>query len=319
MLPTADLGSATQGVWSRRQALEVVSSATIQSLVRSGTWQHVLTGVYADGGYALSPLQLAFAAVLASGGGDGPSRAVAGLRSAARAWGLPLIDDHDPATGRLEHLEQDVLVWRRLDKKTDAQSAYQLRRHRPASRAEIVQHPSGLWLTSPLRTALDCAAFLLLEPAVCLIDAALQRGLFSVAVLQQAAAERGTDPGSRRIRAAIALADGRAESPAESLARLVLQPVIPSLVPQVRIRDGGGRVVARADLGDEDVRLAVETDGRRWHAGEQMAARDHRRDRRTGALGWTTERVVWWELRREQDALRQRVLAAHRRLQVAAA
>src|SRR5207253_2398666 len=106
--------------------------------------------------------------------------------------------------------------------------------------------------------------------------------------------------GVRRFRAAVALADGRAEAPTETLARLLLLPVVPSLVPQVRILDRYGRIVARLDLGDEAAKLAVELDGKRGHSGDAMVAKDRRRDRRTEAYGWWTERGTWYDVRCRQ-------------------
>jgi very-short-patch-repair endonuclease len=42
-----------------------------------------------------------------------------------------------------------------------------------------------------------------------------------------------------------------------------------------------------------------------------MVAKDRRRDRRTEAYGWRTERVTWFELRREQPAVLRRICQAH--------
>ena len=44
-----------------------------------------------------------------------------------------------------------------------------------------------------------------------------------------------------------------------------------------------------------------------------MLAKDQRRDRRTTILGWHTERVTWFNVRREQRATVQRVVAEYRR------
>jgi very-short-patch-repair endonuclease len=109
----------------------------------------------------------------------------------------------------------------------------------------------------------------------------------------------------------VALADARAESPPETLARLLLRPQLPGLEPQVELFDQTARIVARFDLGDRRVRLAVEADGKVAHAGAAMVAKDRRRDRRTEALGWHTERVTWWELRCEQAAFVRRVVTVH--------
>ena len=94
-------------------------------------------------------------------------------------------------------------------------------------------------------------------------------------------------PGSAVLRSALRRADGRAESPAQTLARLRLLPVLPDLEPQVELFDAAARLVARFDLGDRRVRLAVEADGKAGHAGPAMVAKDRRRDRRTTASGGT--------------------------------
>ena len=78
-------------------------------------------------------------------------------------------------------------------------------------------------------------------------------------------------------------------------------PVLPGLVPQVRVLDRSGRVVARLDLGEQALQLGAEADGKRGHAGEQMVARDRRRDRKTDHLGWRTERFTWHDLRCRPD------------------
>ena len=95
-----------------------------------------------------------------------------------------------------------------------------------------------------------------------------------------------------------------AESPHETLTRLLLLPVLPGLRSQVEVFDRGARLVARLDLGDEALRLGVESDGAAFHTGR--AAQDRRRDSRTG---WTIERCTWFETRREGPTLVRRVLS----------
>jgi hypothetical protein len=288
-------------------------------------------GVYADAGYVLSPEQRAFAAVLASGGADQPvefgpprpdgsrrrrMRAVASGRTAARVWQLPLIDDDDPATGAAEHTLDDVAVWHH-GRQRHGPSISLRRHHLRLGGDDIVCRPSGLYVMSPLRTALDCARLLPLDAAVCVLDDALHRELVTTAQLQLAVQARAGEPGVDALRRAVAAADGRAEAPSETLARLLLKPVVPGLEPQVELFDRSMRVVARFDLGDEELRLAVETDGRKAHSGDAMVAKDRRRDRRTSALGWWTERATWWDLRRGRQELLTRVAGEAERLRAA--
>jgi hypothetical protein len=282
-----------------------------------GEWQVVWPGVYADGGYTLSAEQRAIAAVIASGDEVGSERqqvtALACGRTAARVLGLPLIDDEDASTGATEHLLDDVHTFRARSGRSlrVVQDDGALTRHRLSLLdGDVTRQPSGLFLTSALRTACDCARLLSFEAAVAVMDAGLHPGLFTAEDLAAAVRAREGWPGVRRLAAVIAASDGRAESPAETLARLLLLPVLPSLTPQVQVRDGSGRVVARLDLGDEELRFGVEVDGKRGHAGAQMVAKDRRRDRRTDHLGWRVERVTWHECRTQPAATQAWVVEA---------
>ena len=326
MTDLSSLGSASLGLWTRAQALALLSAGEVDGLVRRGTWQVPWRGVYADAGHVLDAEQRAFAAVLAAGGAGQPVpivpaapdepprrrlRAVACGRTAARVWQFPLVDDDDPATQACEHLIDHVCVWRHV-----APQQHLGRMLRPHElllrRGDLVRRTSGLWLTGPLRTLVDCATLLTHEALVCALDDALHRALVRPTQLVEAVEARKGDAGGPAFRAAVALADGRAEAPTETLARLLLLPVLPSLEPQVELFDRSARLVARFDLGDRRVRLAVEADGVRGHAGTHRVAQDRRRDRKTGAYGWHTERTTWFELRRQQQPLQQqRVVAAH--------
>jgi hypothetical protein len=181
---------------------------------------------------------------------------------------------------------------------------------------DLVRRPSGLWVTSPPRTLSDCAGLLSREAAVCCVDDALHRQVVVPAQLSgQIVATKGSRHGPV-LREVVALADGRAEAPSETLMRLLLLPALPGLVPQVELFDQRIELVARFDLGDEAVRLGVEADGKRGHSGAVMVARDRRRDRRSAALGWQTERLTWFDIRRRQAESLGRVLtldAAQRR------
>ena len=326
-----ELGTDSAGIWTRSQALEVLSRGRIQAALRRGDWVELWPCVFADAGFVHTPEQRAFAAVLACGGADQPVpvpgsgtrrrlRAYAFGRTAARVHDLPLIDDDDPATGGREHRHDDVGLWspgRDLRRPQPDGLIAELTRHQPTlSQGDLMLLPSGLWTTSPLRTLIDCARLLSFEALVCAIDDALHRSLVTREDLDRAVRARTWSVGAVALRQAVRLSDGRAESPAETLARLLLLPVLPDLEPQVRVHDAAGRILARLDLGDRRRRFAVEVDGRRGHAGEAMVAKDRARDRTTEAQGWHTERCTWFELRCRQAELVRRMRAAgevHRR------
>ena len=292
----------------------MVSGGLADGYVRRGEWRSVWPGVLTDAGTVLDPGQRAHAAVLASG-----ADAVVCGRSAARLHRLPLIDDHDPATGAQQHLVDDVMTAgsRRTLRGRDPDGQVRvLRRYaRALGQGDVVRTSSGLSLTSPLRTLVDLAVLLSFGSLVCAVDHALRTGLLAEAALPSAIEQYARCPGVVALREAVARADRRAESPAETLARLALLPALPGLVPQHRLVGPDGRVLARYDLADETLKLAVEADGKAGHAGAQMVAKDRRRDRLSELHGWRTERVTWWELRCRRAAFVRRVteVAAERR------
>jgi len=179
---------------------------------------------------------------------------------------------------------------------------------------DMVKTQSGLWITAPLRTLVDCVGLLRPEAAVCALDGALHAGVVTATDLTAAVARLSGTPGCRRVASAVSVADGRAEAPPETLTRLLLLPVLPSLEPQVELFDQQGRLVARFDLGDRKRRLAVESDGKAAHSGPAMVAKDRRRDDRIEPYGWWTERVTWYEVRRQQTQTVRRILRRAERL-----
>jgi very-short-patch-repair endonuclease len=319
------LGATTCWVWTRPDALTLLPAGQVRALLRDGYWQVIFPGIYADAGCELTAEQRAYAAVLASGGRTGQPvlakdrgnwRAVAMGRTAARVQGWPLIDDDDPATGATQHLLDDVAVRggrRTLIMPTDEGPPRELHRYRPGlAPMDVVRRPSGLLVTSRMRTLFDCASLLTHEALVCVIDHVLHTKALTKAALSAYAEQHRWLPGAPALRAALAVADRRAESPHETLVRLLLKPALPDLRPQVKVYERNS-LIARLDLGDERARFAVEADGRAGHAGQAMLAKDRRRDRSTSQRGWHTERVTWFEVRREPAETLARVVAEYQR------
>jgi hypothetical protein len=97
-------------------------------------------------------------------------------------------------------------------------------------------------------------------------------------------------PGARgmsRLRRVLPLVDGGAESPQETLTRLVLIDAgLPCPRTQIQVYDGYEVFVARIDMGYEDVRVGIEYDGpQHW---TDPAVRQHDIDRQVALqdLGW---------------------------------
>lgn len=136
----------------------------------------------------------------------------------------------------------------------------------------------GALITTPLRTAFDCARWLPLVEGVVVADALSHDGRFTKEAF---AAYVARHRGARGIRQADLVADvmdSRSESPMESRLRvLLIVEGLPRPEPQFRVCDVGGLVVARADLAYPDQRVIVEYDGALHF--KQRRADDRRRDR----------------------------------------
>lgn len=302
------LGDETCGVWTTAQARAVgLSNEQVEHRVDRGEWQRLRRGVLTDAGVVPDAAMRAWAAIVAVGATD---RAWAAGRTTARLLQLPLIDDQDPATKAADLEHDDVAV--RRDRHPAQRPTLHLQRLNLGD-AELTTIAGCPSLT--LERALPgLSAVLTHEALVCLLDAALYRHLLDTTRLAAVVRSCAGRPYARALATAADAADARSESPAETLARLLLLPVLPGLVPQVELFDRAARLVARFDLGDEELRFAVEADGKRGHAGGQMVAKDRRRDRTSSAMGWTTERCTWWELRREPVELRQRMVTQSEQL-----
>ena len=91
--------------------------------------------------------------------------------------------------------------------------------------------------------------------------------------------------GAPRLRRALVAADGRSESPYESLLRRFHDTIEVAVVPQVDIRSGDGAFIGRADLLIEGTRTLQEYDGADHRAPEQYR-KDRRRDAALARAGW---------------------------------
>jgi len=212
-------------------------------------WEWLSSGLYAPRGTRVRHDQL-----LAGLRRVLPADAVFGSVTAAalRGWPLPWLPERSPvlaATKGPLHVQREGVYVRRLVE----------------VRAETCQ---GLPVLTTPELLCDLARDLELVDLVPVVDAALR-----VEGLQPADVRAGIRPrtkGGPRLRAALALADGRAESFWESVLRLlhVLGGIV-QVEPQVWIVDG----TLRGDLWLVGTRRIVEYDG-----GEHLERRRHQRD-----------------------------------------
>jgi hypothetical protein len=143
-------------------------------------------------------------------------------------------------------------------------------------RDEDVIDIGGLRVTTAIRTAWDLGRTRWPGTALAGVDQMLRLGVFSIeeflAGIEQFRGQRWVTT----LRAVGPLADGRAESPPESVLRLRCFENLLPMVPQVEVWDGD-RFVARLDLADESLLAAVEYDGAEWHSSPEQQAHDRRR------------------------------------------
>jgi hypothetical protein len=128
--------------------------------------------------------------------------------------------------------------------------------------AEIVSI-HGLPVTRPARTVADCLRLLDPFDAVPIADAALHSRSTSAVAVEELLERQARWPRVEVARTALALADGRRETPLESRSFVVLhRHGLPPPVPQVKICDQRGRFVARVDFAWLEKGVVGEADGR---------------------------------------------------------
>lgn len=181
------------------------------------------------------------------------------LRNAERGHGVTTI--RGPGSGRTRWVPRAV----HLIRGDCVQRTYRAGVHvSPATlTADDIAIRHGIPLTSLARTAVDlCRHTTLWRDAVIVADSALRRGL-DKATLQNAAARAANWPGGSMAVRAAAFADGRSESPAESVARALFAdtPALTGYDLQVWIADQG-EPFARVDFLFRAHRTIVEVDGR---------------------------------------------------------
>ena len=134
----------------------------------------------------------------------------------------------------------------------------------------------GVLVTTKLRTALDLGRLLPRDRAFAALDALLHAGVDHDSLLAQIERFKG-DRGVVQLRTLAPLADGRAESPPESILRLHwLDAGLPTPDVQIWVPSEEERRF-RIDLGRRDLRYGVEYDGRAYHGGNRAAYDEQRR------------------------------------------
>lgn len=233
--------------------------------VRRAGWRRVARGAYVPGAEPSTPWREvhAWRCLL------GDEVTFTGLTAAAlRGWWLPALPPDAPA---FIAIAEDGVRPRRV--------GLRVARHRSGIPSMPLE---GLEVATPAEAILSSARLLSLLDLVILGDSALHLGDCTTQDLRLASTQRRR--GSRALRRALPLFDGRSESPGETLLRVLHTSCGIDVQPQFVIRDSE-RIVARADLCITGTRRLPEYDGAH-HRDPAQYERDRRRDRQLGALGW---------------------------------
>lgn len=168
------------------------------------------------------------------------------------------------------------------------------RYYRGLLESDEIQIVHGLPVTSPTRTAFDCARWTRsLADAVVNLDTMLRFTALTVSDLADWLPRVRGWRGVRRVRAALALADGRIRSPWESRLRVLYVDEAGFPAPLVNapiVDDRTGLVVAEVDLLDVDAGLALEYDGE-YHLDRSQAHADNLREELLESLNLVVCRV----------------------------
>jgi hypothetical protein len=171
-------------------------------------------------------------------------------------------------------------------------------RNRKAAGGQVVRHWADLppedvdgWVTTPLRTVVDCARTMPFPEALAVGDSALRRGLVTrTELVERAEATRGA--GRAAVRRVARHASERPANPFESALRgIALDAGLTGLLPQALLVGEDGSI--RPDLLDPALRLVLEADSFEWHGKRAALASDCHRYDELVADGWTVLRFAW--------------------------
>lgn len=271
------------GMATTSQLLTVASRKRLAGLVKCGKLIRVCHGVYMATEPDMSD-RLAAAELMVN------RRVVACMGTAAALYGFDT-----EATSQLHVLDPGIRMRPSVGLMVHQRTGAPLRR---------VQ---GRLATTPAWTAVEVARTLRRPRALATLDAALHVGACSPAELAAAIREQRGRRGIVKVRELSGYADGRAESPMESEARLVfIDHRLPSPELQYSILDRHGRLW-RVDFAWPDAMVTAEYDSMEWHVGRDALLHDRLKTARLLECGWTTVPMTVDDIRRHPVGLVARI------------
>lgn len=264
------------------------TSVSLRRLVASGALFRVRAGCFVEGrllASASSETRLALTARAVSRGYR-PPHAISHVCALA-VHGLPLLN----IKSNVVHLT--------LTGPGCPRTLRGLRVH-PELPDSVAREHDGCRVVHPAMAVVQSAALAGIVAGVAAADAALSSGQVTRNDLEVALRIARLGPGGADARTAVELADGLAESPGESWARVLFVSLgLPKVEPQVEIRDARGKFVGRVDFLFRTYRTVVEFDGLVKYGGadgRQALIDEKRREDALRSLGYQVVRLTWRDL-----------------------
>lgn len=180
--------------------------------------------------------------------------------------------------------------------------------HRATLRDLDVTEIGGVPVTSIPRTLVDVGRCASTGCAVAAIDAALHRGVVGPAAIEDVLCACWNWPRIRRAVRAVDRADGLAESPLESISRLVISWLgLPNPQLQTPLHDDLGMFIGRADFYWPNEGVVGEADGRAKYDSRAVLLEEKRRQESLEALGLVVVRWDWSDVTQRRQLLSQRI------------
>lgn len=159
--------------------------------------------------------------------------------------------------------------------------------------ADEITTIAGVRVTNAARTAFDLARCHPRDRAVARLDALRRAREFSSTDVLDIAGRHPRARGSKRLRVALPLVDGGAESPKETWLRLLfIDAGLPKPTTQVVVYDDDGSHVRRIDMCWEEFKVAAEYDGQQHLTSRNDHVNDVRVARVLQRLGWRVQHVI---------------------------
>ncbi|MDX1881333.1 hypothetical protein SBE55_26365 [Mycolicibacterium sp. 141076] len=147
-------------------------------------------------------------------------------------------------------------------------------------------------LTTASRTAVDLARRLPEDPAVAAIDSLARAARLSVAAIAAAAERHKGKRGIVQARKTVALVDPKAQSPQETLLRLlIIRAGFPKPESQYPVCNEYGSLIGVVDFAWPDLMIAVEYEGRH-HMDPEQVRKDIARVEEMVEMDWLVIRVT---------------------------